>query len=40
MMGQKIFEHTLRICSGDGSKSEQLGLGDYEFVPWNIDVVG
>jgi altronate hydrolase len=39
-MGQKIFEHTLAICSGEKSKSEQLGLGDHEFVPWNIGVVG
>jgi altronate hydrolase len=39
-MGQKIFEHTLKICSGEKSKSEELGLGDHEFVPWNIGVVG
>lgn len=39
-MGEKIFEHTLRICSGEKSKSEELGLGDHEFVPWNIGVVG
>lgn len=39
-MGEKIFRHTLRICSGERSKSEALGLGDHEFVPWNIGVVG
>ena len=39
-MGEKIFEQTLRICSGEKSKSEALGLGDHEFVPWNIGVVG
>lgn len=39
-MGEKILEHTLRICSGEKSKSEELGLGDHEFVPWNIGVVG
>jgi altronate hydrolase len=39
-MGQKILEHTLAICSGEKSKSELLGLGDHEFVPWNIGVVG
>ena len=39
-MGQNIFEHILRVCSGAKSKSEQLGLGDHEFVPWNIGVVG
>jgi altronate hydrolase len=39
-MGEKILQHTLRICSGEKSKSEALGLGDHEFVPWNIGVVG
>jgi altronate hydrolase len=39
-MGEKIFRHTLMILSGEKSKSEQLGLGDHEFVPWNIGVVG
>ncbi len=39
-MGEKILQHTLRICSGEKSKSEELGLGDHEFVPWNIGVVG
>jgi len=39
-MGQEIFEHILRTCSGEKSKSEVLGLGDHEFVPWNIGVTG
>ncbi|MCW5627051.1 MAG: altronate dehydratase, partial [Burkholderiales bacterium] len=39
-MGQAILEHTLRIASGEPSKSEALGLGDHEFVPWNIGIVG
>ena len=39
-MGKVIFEHMLKICSGEKSKSEELGLGDHEFVPWNIGVVG
>ena len=39
-MGQEIFELVLRTCSGDRSKSELLGLGDHEFVPWNIGVTG
>ena len=39
-MGQQILEHTLRIASGERSKSELLGLGDHEFVPWNIGIVG
>jgi altronate hydrolase len=39
-MGRAIFEHTLRVASGERTKSERLGLGDHEFVPWNIGVVG
>jgi altronate hydrolase len=39
-MGQKIFELMLRTASGEKTKSELLGLGDHEFVPWNIGVVG
>jgi altronate hydrolase len=39
-MGEQILAHTLKICSGERSKSEELGLGDHEFVPWNIGVVG
>jgi altronate hydrolase len=39
-MGQRIFELMLRTASGEKTKSELLGLGDHEFVPWNIGVVG
>ena len=38
-MGQRIFELFLRTASGESSKSELLGLGDYEFVPWQIGVM-
>jgi len=38
-MGQRIFEHLLRIASGQRSKSELLGLGDHEFVPWHLGIV-
>ena len=38
-MGQKIFELFLRTASGEASKSEKLGLGDYEFVPWQIGIM-
>ena len=37
---QEIFEHLLRVVSGEKTKSELLGLGDHEFVPWNIGVTG
>ncbi|WP_131859294.1 altronate dehydratase family protein [Bosea sp. BK604] len=34
--GKEIFETLLRVASGERSKSEQLGYGDAEFVPWQI----
>ena len=34
--GREIFEHILKIASGQRSKSEELGYGDAEFVPWQI----
>ena len=39
-MGQRIFEHFLRNASGEPTKSEKLGLGRHEFVPWQIGIVG
>jgi altronate hydrolase len=39
-MGERIFRLMLRVASGEKTKSELLGLGDHEFVPWNIGVVG
>jgi altronate hydrolase len=38
-MGQRIFEHILRAASGEQTKSELLGLGDHEFVPWHMGIV-
>jgi altronate hydrolase len=34
--GQQIFDLMLRIASGERTKSEELGYGDNEFVPWQI----
>jgi altronate hydrolase len=34
--GQEIFDTILRVASGEKSKSELLGYGDNEFVPWQI----
>ncbi|MDM0071683.1 altronate dehydratase family protein [Variovorax sp. J31P207] len=34
--GREIFELMLRIASGEMSKSEELGLGNEETVPWMI----
>lgn len=34
--GQEIFDTLLKVASGEKSKSELLGYGDAEFVPWQI----
>ena len=34
--GLEIYQYLLKIASGHASKSEAQGLGDYEFVPWQI----
>ena len=38
-MGQRIFEAILSHASGERTKSELLGLGDHEFVPWHLGIV-
>jgi altronate hydrolase len=38
-MGEQIFQLMLSIASGERSKSESLGVGDNEFVPWQIGVL-
>ena len=35
-VGQAIFERMLAVASGEPSKSEALGIGDNEFVPWAV----
>jgi len=37
--GREIYDLILRVASGEQSKSERQGLGDYEFVPWQIGAV-
>ncbi len=39
-MGQKIFEQLLRTASGEKTKSEELGVGWVEFVPWRLTLMG
>lgn len=34
--GREIYKLLLRVASGEQSKSEAQGLGDFEFVPWQI----
>ncbi len=37
--GREIFEEVLSVASGKRSRSEQLGYGDNEFIPWQIGAV-
>jgi altronate hydrolase len=38
-LGRQIFEHLLRVASGEQTKSEEFGYGDHEFVPWQISTI-
>ena len=35
-VGREIFEKILSVASGEKTKSEQHGIGDEEFVPWQV----
>jgi altronate dehydratase len=37
--GEEIFESFLAVASGARTKSEALGFGGAEFVPWQIGAV-
>ena len=37
--GEEIFRRVLTVASGARTKSEDLGYGDLEFVPWQIGAV-
>jgi altronate hydrolase len=37
--GQEIFAQVLKVASGERTKSEELGYGDLEFVPWQVGAV-
>jgi altronate hydrolase len=39
-MGQDVFNLMCETASGKKSKSELLGLGDNEFVIWDIGIMG
>ncbi|HEY8456057.1 MAG TPA: altronate dehydratase family protein [Actinopolymorphaceae bacterium] len=38
-VGKEIFDLVLRVASGEKTKSEELGYGDEEFVPWQLGAV-
>jgi len=37
--GREILDLLLKVASGEPSKSEALGIGDHEFIPWQIGAV-
>jgi altronate hydrolase len=39
-MGERIFRLLLDTASGRQTKSEELGVGSNEFVPWSIGITG
>jgi altronate hydrolase len=38
-VGEEIFDYMLDVASGKKSKSEELGFGDNEFIPWQVGAV-
>lgn len=38
-LGDDIFREILDVASGKRTRSEELGLGDNEFVPWSLGIV-
>jgi len=38
-VGQEIFERLIAVASGEQTAGEELGLGQDEFVPWQLGVV-
>jgi altronate hydrolase len=38
-VGTRIFDLAVRVAGGEKPKSEELGMGDNEFVPWQIGAV-
>ncbi|HGL5382467.1 TPA: UxaA family hydrolase [Burkholderia cenocepacia] len=38
-LGDAIFNRWLACASGDATRSEELGIGECEFVPWSIGVL-
>ena len=38
-MGRQIFERILATASGEKTRSELLGMGENEFVPWTVGAI-
>ena len=35
-VGDRFFEFVLEVASGKKTCSEELGIGDHEFIPWTV----
>ncbi len=38
-ISQRIFEAIIRYASGEKVRSEELGYGNDEFLPWQVGAV-
>jgi len=38
-VGREIFDKILAVASGEPSRSEAIGIGDDEFVPWTVGAI-
>jgi galactarate dehydratase len=38
-LGKRIFALLIATASGQTTRSEELGYGDNEFVPWQVGAV-
>ncbi len=38
-LGERLFEEIIAVASGRRTKSEEFGVGDEEFVPWQLGAV-
>jgi len=38
-LGERLFQLMLDTASGAPTRSEELGYGDNEFVPWQVGAI-
>jgi altronate hydrolase len=38
-MGRQVYNLLIEVASGRRTRSEELGVGGEEFVPWHIGAV-
>ena len=38
-VGQEIFDTMLAVASGQKTVSEELEIGEQEFIPWHVGAV-